>query len=147
LDPKNAPQYSDVFPKFISVAGWLQVVNGNRAIWLPEDRLEELLGVRKETIRRYKRAAIKEGYLRQVKGSAPGRPTGFRFDVRRFELLNEAAEREPLKRLVSETNSDDDCREMPSETVGKAFADRGHFWIIGVVKCQQKDSETLAEFE
>jgi hypothetical protein len=83
---------------FISLAGWLQVVVGDRNIELPEKLLGEHFGVAPRTIGRYRNWAIDDGFLKFMNphkrpgpGGKGGRATEFRFDVSRVDMLKNAA--------------------------------------------------------
>ncbi len=81
------------YETFVGVAGWLQVVAGNRTILLPVGDLAELLGVEKMTISRYRRWAVEDGLLREVRpAGGPGRAAEFWFNVATCPALLEAAE-------------------------------------------------------
>ena len=89
------------YERFVSLAGWLQVTMGDRAILLPCHKLAEVLGVQPMTISRYRRAAIAQGFLRQVKPhKVRARATEFRFDVSQFECLTDAAKPEAVGAVI-----------------------------------------------
>lgn len=78
---------------FISVAGHLQAIVGDRAILLPCRKLGELFGVSGQTISRYSRMAIEDGYLVLARGHTRGsRAAEYRFDVSRFTELTKRAQ-------------------------------------------------------
>jgi hypothetical protein len=90
---KRPAKYAD----FLSVAGWLQVTMGNRPIMLPVEKLDKILGVEPMTISRYRKWAIEDKYVKEVrpyefhgKGKG-GKATEFYFDVSRWKCLMEAA--------------------------------------------------------
>jgi hypothetical protein len=80
-----------------SIAGWLQVVIGDRNILLPVADLAEILGVQKMTVSRYRKWAIADGLLKEVAPAAhhpkarKGKATEFRFNVERVPMLKERA--------------------------------------------------------
>ena len=79
------------FARFISLAGWLQVERGDENIYLPCRRVGELLGYDPKTISNMRRLAIREKLLSVAKEHSFGKreATEFRFDVSRFEILQE----------------------------------------------------------
>jgi hypothetical protein len=87
------------YPLFVSLAGWLQVGVGDRPVLLPLEEVGELLNVLPSTVSRYRRWAVEDGYLKEVKpyefrGKGKwGKATEFRFDVSRFKSLQERAQR------------------------------------------------------
>lgn len=86
------------YPKFISFAGWLQVVAGNTVIMLPCHDVGAILGVTGMTVSRYRRWAVEDGYLLKVKDhsyrgrGAENEATEFRFNVGLWTCLQQAAE-------------------------------------------------------
>ncbi|MGE5609475.1 MAG: hypothetical protein ACM359_09485 [Bacillota bacterium] len=99
LKPEILDQRPDGYAFFISVAGWLQVSMGEQNILLPCRRLAKNLGVSEMTISRYRRDALKDGYVRQIKehvfrSRGESESTEFQFDLARFPgLRDEAAPR------------------------------------------------------
>jgi hypothetical protein len=94
--PEHTRRYTRGYAEFVSVAGWLQVAVGNANILLPVKELSELLGgVAEMTVCRYRRWAVEDGFLREVRHSshADKRATEFRFNVARVPMLAEAAAR------------------------------------------------------
>jgi hypothetical protein len=82
---------------FIRVAGWLQFVMADRPIMLPVELLGKALGVKPMTVSRYRKWAVADGYLKEIrpyefrgKGKG-GKATEFVFDVSRFPILEEKA--------------------------------------------------------
>lgn len=78
---------------FISVAGHLQVIIGEKPIILPCHALAALFGVRARTISRYRQWAIEDGYLTMTKAhklvhphSKQNSASEFRFDLSRFSM-------------------------------------------------------------
>ena len=94
LAPETAERRSHGYPRFVSMAGWLQVHAGCNPIFLPVERVGELLGVTPRTVSTYRQWAVEDGYLKRLTAPAkgPGRPADrFRFNVKRFqELLDRA---------------------------------------------------------
>lgn len=84
------------YPRFISLAGWLQVSVGDQPILLPCHEVGELLKLSKQTIMRYRRWAVEDGFLEVIKehrppeGGQPGEATRFHFFVERFPILKDA---------------------------------------------------------
>lgn len=90
---RRARRWTAEYETFVGVAGWLQVLAGNRTILLPVGDLAELLGVEKMTISRYRRWAVEDGFLREVRpAGGPGRAAEFWFNVAIFRALLDAAE-------------------------------------------------------
>ena len=85
------------YVRFLSIAGWLQVANGNRGIMLPVERISHLLGVEPMTVSRYRKWAVQDGFLRIVKlhhfnpKKGAGEATQFRFDVSLVPMFKEQA--------------------------------------------------------
>jgi hypothetical protein len=85
----------DSYPFFVSVAGWLQASLGEANIMLPCHEVADLLELDPSTISRYRKWAVADGYLVEVKearyGGKPGagNATEFRFNVGRFPDLAE----------------------------------------------------------
>lgn len=85
------------FNEFISLCAWLQVTVGNKPICLPCKKIAELLGVAPITISTWRRWAVLDNYLVQVrehafrKAGTLTRATEFRFDVSRWDLLSQKA--------------------------------------------------------
>jgi hypothetical protein len=97
LRDEETARRADGYPLFVSVAGWLQVAMGDRAIMLPVELLAKALGVKPMTVSRYRRWAVEDGYLHEVrpyefrgKGKG-GKATEFRFAVPLFPILRERA--------------------------------------------------------
>ncbi len=93
------------YQAFVSIAGWLQVCMGNRPIYLPCELIANELSrlgfnggkCHKTTVSYWRRMAITDGYLKEVKphkfsSKGASRATEFRFDVSIFEVLRKAAE-------------------------------------------------------
>ncbi len=95
--PEVMERRPDGYAAFISIAGWLQVGMGDANILLPVEDLAPLMGVQPVTISRYRRWAKEDGYLREVKAykfagkGRKGQATEFRFDVGRFQCLQDTA--------------------------------------------------------
>jgi len=83
----------DGYAMFVSLAGWLQNIMGDRPIGLPCDAIGKLLAVTGTSVSRYRKWATESGFIRKVKdhafGGKPGsgKATMFRFDVTRFPAL------------------------------------------------------------
>ena len=99
VNPLSVPEATTALQtRFVSLAGWLQVVRGNASICLPTHKLGSLLDVSPRSVTRLRRFAELHGYIKTVRShyfrpDEPGsaRATEFRFDVRRFPALVEAA--------------------------------------------------------
>jgi len=86
------------YERFIGVAGWLQAIEGDRNIFLPCEKIGELLDCQPITVSRYRARAVRDGLLRVVKShrfrpSGGGEATEFRFDLSRFPQLQSYASR------------------------------------------------------
>jgi hypothetical protein len=93
LKPEIEARRSAGYPRFVSVAGWLQVAMRDRPIQLPVEALAQHLRCEPMTISRYRQWAIEDSYLQLVKAhefrgkGRPGRATEFRFAVGKWECL------------------------------------------------------------
>lgn len=90
-DPRSEEDYEF----FISLAGWLQVVVGNRPFQLPTRNVAELMGVSPMTVTRYRRLAVKDKFVSvtQEHSKAHRLATEFRFNTSAFDALAEKAAR------------------------------------------------------
>lgn len=81
--------------RFLSIAGWLQVTMGDRAIMLPCEEMAKYLDVSPRAVTTYRQWAEKDGHIRTVKkhNHLAGRATEFRFDTTRFKALDEVAQK------------------------------------------------------
>jgi hypothetical protein len=85
------------YPRFVALAGWLQVCVGDRPILLPVREVAKLFAVEPMTISRYRQWALKDGYLVEVQAhqwrgaKKGGKATEFRFQVEGFDCLQEKA--------------------------------------------------------
>jgi hypothetical protein len=99
LRPELKECRSTGYPRFISMAAYLQVGRGNDHILLPCDDVSKLLGVTAMTVSRYRAWAVEDGYLTVVKphepyrGKKPTRATEFRFDLSKFPNLQKRSQR------------------------------------------------------
>jgi hypothetical protein len=88
---------SEGYQTFVSIAGWLQVGMGDANILLPVEELAPLLRVKPMTVSRYRRWAVEDGFIKEVKPyqrrgeNRAGKATEFRFNVERFPILGERA--------------------------------------------------------
>jgi hypothetical protein len=84
------------YARFISYAGWLQHLVGDLPILLPCHLLGKLFGVAHETIARFCKLGVRDGYLVKTKrhtfGSAKKSAAEFRFDTERFPELKRKLE-------------------------------------------------------
>ncbi len=90
-----AHRISDAYALFLGFAGWLQVLVGDRNIFLPTRTVGELIGKTHDTASRCCGLACDHGYLRKVKsgtrGAGGARLAGeYRFDLARFNVLAKA---------------------------------------------------------
>ena len=88
------------YAEFISIAGWLQVAQGDQNIMLPVEMLNKILKVTPMTISNYRKWAIEDGFLKEAtpyefhgKGNKQNKATEFRFDVNCCQVLREAAQK------------------------------------------------------
>jgi len=80
----------DRYNKFLSIAGWLQVIRGDAPIVLPVERLAGELGVTAQHVSNWRQRAQQQGLLSEVKRYvAHKQATQFRFAVERFSILRE----------------------------------------------------------
>lgn len=100
FDPDNITLNTDGYKRFLSVAGWLQVVVGSDHIKLPVRLMGARLGVTRNTANGYCNAALADGYL-ELKREARHRHGGrslareYVFDVQRFDCLADAMKGTP----------------------------------------------------
>lgn len=82
-----------IYPRFVSLAGWQQVLCGDRPILLPVASVGELLRIPGMSVSRLRNKAIQDGYLEAVRlhDRQRGRATEFRFDLTRFPQLESRA--------------------------------------------------------
>jgi hypothetical protein len=86
------------YPKFVSLAGWLQVGMGVQPILLPVEKVGTILTVTPMTVSRYRQWAIEDYYLREVKAAAfegkgrRGKAAEFVFNVGLWDLLKQRAQ-------------------------------------------------------
>ncbi len=98
LPEELADKRPDVYPRFVSLAGWLQVVMGDQPIKLPVREVGELLRILPMTVSRLRKFAVKDGFLKEIKPHryagkrGAGEATSFRFDVSRVPMLRERAQ-------------------------------------------------------
>jgi hypothetical protein len=94
LAPDIVVRRPDRYPAFISVLGHLQATMGDQNIFAPGRKLGEVLGIKHETVARYVRWAIEDGYLEPKApckfSTTPGasKAAEFRFAVERFANLS-----------------------------------------------------------
>ena len=98
--PMNLPPDDDrpeVYARFLVLAGWLQVVCGDKNICLPVELVGRTLGVSSMTITRCRRHAEKAGFLMPMKksrrpaGGKRGDATEFRFNLAAFPHMQTLA--------------------------------------------------------
>jgi hypothetical protein len=78
------------YNKFLSIAGWLQVLCGDKPIVLPVQKLASELGVTAQMVSHWRRRAQGQGVLSEVaRYVAHKQATRFRFAVERFSILRE----------------------------------------------------------
>lgn len=92
------------YERFVSLAGWLQVTVGDRNILLPVKEIAVMFKMTTMTISRFRRNAIKDGFLDEIKASEfkKHKATEFRFHVERVPILAERACDSSSSRPVSE---------------------------------------------
>jgi hypothetical protein len=81
-----------LYQRFVSVAGWLQVLMPGKAIYLPTRAVGDLLGCNQRTVSGLRQLAVGDGLLTIVKGhtfrsTGKGEATEFRFAVEMFPEL------------------------------------------------------------
>ena len=87
-------RHSKDYRRFISLAGWLQVIVGAEPIVLPVKRIAELLGLKSHrNVSNFRQWAVADGLLEEVcKGSKAAKMAGaFVFDVESFPVLRDRA--------------------------------------------------------
>jgi hypothetical protein len=68
--PLRPPHWrGKLYQRFISLAGWLQVLLPGQPILLPTRKLDTLLGCDQRTVSRLRTCAVQDGLLRVVKAS------------------------------------------------------------------------------
>lgn len=78
------------YNKFLSIAGWLQIVRGAEPIILPVAKLAGELGVTAQMVSQWRQRAQRQGILSEVKRYvAHKQATQFRFAIERFSILRE----------------------------------------------------------
>jgi hypothetical protein len=78
------------YNKFLSIAGWLQIIRGAEPIVLPVEKLAGELGVTPQLVSNWRQRAQRQGILSEVKRYvAHKQATQFRFAVERFSILRE----------------------------------------------------------
>jgi hypothetical protein len=99
LPDSIAAKRPEGYAKFIALAAQLQVEMGDRNIFLPVEEVAEVMDVTTTTVSRYRRWAIADGFLVEVKkavrgsrGKGTGRATEFRFNIACSERLAELAQ-------------------------------------------------------
>lgn len=90
-----APAYERgrLYKRFMSLAGWLQVLLAGNSILLPTRKLAELLGCDQRTVSRLRKLAVEDGFLTPIREHCyrPGgksEATEFRFATERFPELS-----------------------------------------------------------
>jgi hypothetical protein len=84
---------SEAYPRFVSLAGWLQVMMGDQDILLPVEKVGKVMGLDPSCISIFRRWAKNDGYLKEEKKSVRKvKATRFRFNVSRFPMLRELAQ-------------------------------------------------------
>jgi hypothetical protein len=76
------------YSRFISVAGWLQVMVGKDAeIYLPIESVASYLRVSASTVSNMRRIAEKDGLIKKTADATAKRATRYRFDLSRYPEL------------------------------------------------------------
>jgi hypothetical protein len=88
IDRKN-PTVGYCF--FLSVCGHLQALVGDKPIFLPQELLAKALRVKGRTISRWRQWAVDDGMLRQTARPGRRRAAEYRFDVSRWNVLENKA--------------------------------------------------------
>ncbi|HZY60885.1 MAG TPA: hypothetical protein VFE38_00055 [Edaphobacter sp.] len=83
-----------LYQRFISLAGWLQRLMGDKAIYLPTRRIGEVLSCDQRTVSRLRKLAISDGYLMVLKphhysGRGRNDATAFQFALERFPEMED----------------------------------------------------------
>jgi hypothetical protein len=91
--PLKPPYFrGELYQRFVSLAGWLQVLTKEKSIFLPTRTIGELLGCDPTSVSRLRRLAVRDELLIEVKrhrfrSSGKSEATEFRFHVDRFDEL------------------------------------------------------------
>jgi hypothetical protein len=67
ISDEKAKERPELYQRFVSIAGWLQVAMGDRAIMLPVIDVAKILGVQPRTVSTYRKWAIEDGFLCMMK--------------------------------------------------------------------------------
>ena len=78
-----------LYNRFLSIAGWLQTLLGNGAIFLPCHAMGNMLGCSHTTVASMRQLAIKDKLLEVVEAHSARRATRFKFAVDRCPILAE----------------------------------------------------------
>lgn len=123
--PASDP-WSDLpaYRRFVSLAGWLQIIVEDQPIFLPRRRIGELLGRSHTQIMRYCAHAVEQGHLELVNAhSLVGRRAAeYRFDVSRFASLCTATSHSQASSTRSPSCT---SREGFAQSPGMGILDRG----------------------
>jgi hypothetical protein len=78
------------YDRFLTIAGWLQVLCGEDPIYLPVEKLGQILGVSPRSVSTWRTMAKQQGLLTETSGYIRGRKaTRFRFAIERFGIFRE----------------------------------------------------------
>jgi len=80
----------DRYNRFLSIAGWLQVLRGAEPVYLPVEKLAQILNVSPRSVSTWRAIAQRQGLLTVVSAyERRKKATEFRFAVDRFGVLRE----------------------------------------------------------
>jgi hypothetical protein len=107
LAPEVAARRSKDYPRFVSLAGYLQAIMGGRAIYLPSREVlacGDYYSVTHMTVTRYVKWAVQDDYLRLVEKHTRERAARYVFGVEKFQALRERAEPSVVELWASTAN-------------------------------------------
>jgi hypothetical protein len=78
------------YNRFLSIAGWLQVEQGSKPVYLPVEKLAKLMNVTPRAVSTWRAIAQRQGLLKEVPAyERHKKATEFRFAVERFGVFRE----------------------------------------------------------
>jgi len=108
----------DRYNRFISIAGWLQVQQGTRPVYLPVEKLAAILNVSPRAVSTWRAIAKRQGLLTEVSAYERNhKATEFIFAVDRFGVLREPKRDPKTKANVANCN-DWSLYEQRRQTMG-----------------------------
>jgi len=79
------------YSRFVSMAGWLQVLRQKKPIFLPVVEISEIFDCRPNTVSDWRQLAVRDGYIKMVRkhNVKAKKATHFRFEMSKFPALEE----------------------------------------------------------